>query len=566
MKWHLHSFYRFLKPKYFWLVASLILLALHLFFIVEANRDLASNPSFLFMDEQITFSGTHHILHPSSFGDFVKAVIDGGDQRYGRILWNTMALFSALPDRIWGDTGLIISNRMVQAVQLIIAYLIFAFGLTRAPMMKFFCLGLLLVLPYTGYYSTIPKPEPNQLLYLALFFLLHKKAQCRFGFHWILMGLAFGAKISTLPIAVLCVVHSGYLFLRYSDVKPIRQFLAGLVAFFIGFGLAVPSLLLSFALRNKTPFSNYWWWITNAPFHPADDMTVTAIDWLKYIAFHWSAIPSHALIPLLFFFALAIFAPLCWHRSLDHKSRDQFTLGWLVMCSGIFLNVLVIWKVKRVWGFYLHSGFALGIVGVMMLGDVLLTSTFGFFGRFSSGAKNAFQGATILAVSLVIGFRMSPTLNEYRYLAARTAMPDHQAKVGAYDFLTAILPVVSALNGRRLLVFVDVFLYVPPSDNQFSIVPVWSPLPWARRPDIILVERNSLNAYTTPNSEIANVRHYDSIIAQYQYSLHTGPNCDCSLCYQEVKIPMNPMVLLIRKDIKFPALGNRWIASSKKID
>ena len=80
--------------------------------MIRANSDLAAGRFALFMDEGMVFDGVSKILHPASLRDFAFAIVNGGDQRYGRSLWNLTALVAYLPERIWGDTGLIIAERM----------------------------------------------------------------------------------------------------------------------------------------------------------------------------------------------------------------------------------------------------------------------------------------------------------------------------------------------------------------------------------------------------------------------------------------------------------------------
>jgi len=53
------------------------------------------------MDERITFDGVRNILHPDSLRHFIWSVFDGGDHRYGRSLWNSMAIFSFVPRFEW---------------------------------------------------------------------------------------------------------------------------------------------------------------------------------------------------------------------------------------------------------------------------------------------------------------------------------------------------------------------------------------------------------------------------------------------------------------------------------
>lgn len=185
------------------LIASTLVITLY--FTTKANLDLTQGRYALFMDERITFDGVKKLLHPESFLAFVDTVIDGGDHRYGRILWNVSALFSFLPEKIGGVSGQIIATRFTHAIIQLLAYGLLVFTFIRSWTLRGLALLLLIALPYTAYFATMPKPEPIQLLSLALFLAFSARNQFRFGYYWIFLGLAFGAKVSTLTLLPLFI-------------------------------------------------------------------------------------------------------------------------------------------------------------------------------------------------------------------------------------------------------------------------------------------------------------------------------------------------------------------------
>ncbi|MEM6450146.1 MAG: hypothetical protein AAF703_07525 [Cyanobacteria bacterium P01_D01_bin.105] len=186
------------------LIASALIVGF--FLSVKANFNLINGRYALFMDERITFDGVRRILHPQSFSMFVSQVIDGGDHRYGRILWNMSSLFSYLPERLWGESGQIFSTRMVQAVAQISAFVILIFTFLRSWTLRGIGLWVLIALPMTPYYATMPKPEPCQLLCLALFLSLAYRHSLKFGYYWLFLGLAFGSKVSALTVLPLFIL------------------------------------------------------------------------------------------------------------------------------------------------------------------------------------------------------------------------------------------------------------------------------------------------------------------------------------------------------------------------
>ena len=151
------------------LISSIIILVILSYWVMLANMDLASGRFALFMDERITFDGVKNILHPEGVKSFILSVVDGGDHRYGRSLWNSIAIFAAVPERLFGDLGQIVSARLLQYFLIVASIVVITFGILRSWLLRFVLITALLSVPFTAYYSTMPKPEPLQLFFLALF-------------------------------------------------------------------------------------------------------------------------------------------------------------------------------------------------------------------------------------------------------------------------------------------------------------------------------------------------------------------------------------------------------------
>ena len=158
------------------------------------------NPRFLFIDEQITFYPIIKLLNPSGLDEFLWLASDGSDYRYGRILWNSIALIALIPAKLFGEAGQIIASREAGVIFLLVSYLLLTHTFIQKPAIRFLTLFTLISLPYNSYYMSMPKPEPIMLLCAALFLFFYKRNNLTLGKpYWILLGMAFGAKISFLP-------------------------------------------------------------------------------------------------------------------------------------------------------------------------------------------------------------------------------------------------------------------------------------------------------------------------------------------------------------------------------
>ena len=163
------------------------------------------NPRFLFIDEQITFYPVIKILNPSGLDEWLWLISDGGDYRYGRLLWNAIALFALIPAKLLGEAGQIIASREAGVACLLLSYLLLTYTFIQKPAIRFIALLTLISLPYSSYYMSMPKPEPIMLLCAALFLYFYKRNDLSLGRpYWIFLGMAFGAKISfLLPLLAL---------------------------------------------------------------------------------------------------------------------------------------------------------------------------------------------------------------------------------------------------------------------------------------------------------------------------------------------------------------------------
>jgi hypothetical protein len=198
------------------------------------------DPRYLFIDEQITFYPVAKILNPSGLDEFLWLISDGADYRYGRILWNAIALIAAIPAELFGVAGQIVAARELGTVLLLSSYVLLVFGFIKTPSVRFFALLILILLPYNSYYMSMPKPEPMMIFMVSLFLFLNGRGgPVPAKSKWILIGVALGAKISFLVPALILIIISVGLDV-YSKKYQIKNHVLTATYIGIGFLLANP--------------------------------------------------------------------------------------------------------------------------------------------------------------------------------------------------------------------------------------------------------------------------------------------------------------------------------------
>jgi hypothetical protein len=344
---------------------SIFIIGLYFLLIsIYANIDLIEGRYAIYMDEQIIFDGVSSFLHSSNMGELVHHLIYG-DLRYGRILYYVSAIFSFIPESIFGESGQIVATRLLQTIVLMSAYFLISFTFFRQWKTKILAFLLLLLMPSTLYYFTMPKPEPLQTLFVALFLWQANKHDFKLGWYWIFMGLAFGAKISVLPYILMFAILAMYQhnveilsiqFWKKTIVKTIS-------IFFIGFFIAEPILLtgqlqdyLNATFRNTT--------------HGSDDTTITLFSWIEFI--YTTLSPEFTF--LLFVGSIFITIKIIFYKinfaSLSPIKKEN--IGYFIFLFGFLMLLIIMLKVDRLWYFYLHLSFIFIIIGFLMFLDNFL--------------------------------------------------------------------------------------------------------------------------------------------------------------------------------------------------
>ena len=238
------------KNTYLFILYGLGFLALF-YLQYQANIVLSAGRHVLGMDERTAFNGVQRILDSNSFSGLYWSIMDGEDHRYGRIFWNAQAFFSAIPKYLYGASGQIIASRIIQAIFLYAAVLIFSFGLLKLWINRLAFSLAMLTVPYADYYLTNPKPEPEQILCLAIFLLFYFRRSFCLGRYWFFLGLAFGSKISTLPLVVIFLSFTYFNKLSFQSLADNRDSLIKTFIWFVfGFSCAVPIFIKPFIIAT----------------------------------------------------------------------------------------------------------------------------------------------------------------------------------------------------------------------------------------------------------------------------------------------------------------------------
>lgn len=499
---------------------------MHLYYVVVANSDLTSGRHVLFMDEWVTFDGVKRILSSSSVVNFFWNIIDGHDHRYGRIHWNVTAFFSALPYYVWGDSGLIIAQRMTSASLQIAAYLILTWSFVKAPLYRLFTFAILLVLPVSSYYSHMPKPEPLQLLLLSLFFReILVKRNIKF-LPWLYLGLAFGAKISTLPYFIFVF---GVLFFITEEKK---AWLKSLGYGMAGFICAIPVLGLG-------KFENYLWWIRISITHPHDMQNTNFFSWWQ-LAFNGSAFQG-----LLF---VSVFSGTLFLTTRDYSNKklDLRTLFFdskvqILLCALSFLLPVMV-NVKRLWFMYFHLGTVFLFIWVIM--------TFEEWQNNQKKEHKTFLGVSSSILLLALFFYLAPSNREHlKDLARRTSSPGYHEKLEEYVAVTEFLEKIAKEQNRRLLVYYSPELFMPNSNRSYAIREGWNLLfSWGDGADVIVTykRRRPGIALSVMNKNQEEFKSLDRALSMEKaYTV----NCQQKLCYKELDFPLERILVYVRNPL-----------------
>lgn len=559
------------------------LLVGYTFLSFKANLDLSAGRFVLFMDERITFDGVRGILHADNLIIFFERLMDGGDHRYGRSLWNSMALISFLPNYFWGEMGQIFASRMLQVILLISSFIILSKAAIKSWSLRSLLILLLVSMPYCAYYMTMPKPEPLQLFFLALFFYCYQKNNFAFGKSWIFLGLAFGTKISTLPVIFVIIFSTIFIHKIYSRNRLLEsKAIEGFLFFLLGFGVAVPILLFPI-LVVFTLFKFFCWifskkeklnefkpiflglsilpsvfialpalkiWVLSTfmyTSHGSDQEKINFFSWVIYFYEEW------LIAPMLIGIALSVIAGGLFYinlkDSISHKTEWPL-LGSILMMSGLALNISIFIGTHRLWGFYLFPGSVLFLAGLLSLIDGnskkrLLCKV----QPLALMQRLMFSGPLIILLAMSIFFWVPSSISTLKDLSLRTTQKEYGVEFNSYIKVINALEKINEIKAEGLKVAFDPILFPPDNNPRYTISEFWGPYTnWDSNPDVIIfskvhtpAERKCLEGSVSYSACVFEEKLYKKLV------INSGDKCKYLNCYERyTTLPNGGEILVLR--------------------
>jgi hypothetical protein len=555
---------RFINLIYFFGILIIVVFFSRL--IIEANLDLSSGRFQLDMDERISFDGVKKILHPFNLQDFIHQFFDGDYQFYGRIFWNSAALFSYLPEKLYMNTGQIITTRLIQYIFILSSYFIITFGIIRNWNLRIILLLIFLSIPYSPYFFTSPKPEPLQLLFISIFLYYFKKNNAKFSNYWIFLGLALGVKISTLPLIPFYFFISYFKTHERINLINISSCLYKIsFPFLIGLSisiplLAVPTVFIILGIISikyivlKLNWSKYkliffivgysfftiiycfesvYKWILYTLLntkHGADSSDINLIKWIKFFSIEWLAGPIYLnaiLILICFVFLIYIFF------KFKPNSKSPFYISFSILISGLILNFCIFLFTKRLWGIYLYIGTIIFFIGLILLVDEKNQKR-----KFNKLRifENSIQYFVILILSIqIVTVWIPKTIKDLYTLANRTKSTEYKNNLLSYNIMNNYLTKIADKKQQSLNISIDPRLFQHTNSKYIKFKEYFGEVPWSDSNDIIILITK-------------NIKPED-------YKKHICSNTNLagfnSQCFQKIsKLPNGSEILLKVNNIK----------------
>jgi hypothetical protein len=464
-----------------------ILFIYHLF-LIPANIDLSEGAFSQFMDEQIFYDAIQSILNSNNFID-ACANYAVGDQRYGRIIYLIGAVFAYFPEKFWGESGQIIATRFLFSSALFLSYLLLIHVFIKEKMLRIILFLLLIAIPTTAYYSTMPKPEPFLLLFFSIFCYFYFKKKLG-NSHFILLGLAFGCKVSLLLVVGLIFLFESELL----NARPIsfnvnnlwNKIKFKLLFFSIGLGIAVPILPLS--IIQPSGIRSYLGATLFNTSHGADSPSVSIFSWVHGIIFDWIQAPPILTITL----GIIILTAIIYRLALSPKSlvdtHNKFMFTLIVAVVSIFS---ILFLVKRVWYMYLTFGLVFALITLMMSIEFVMAR--------SKRHRDFGWGVMLLCVLFSIFFLFPQQNAELFSLANRTKTNEYKTEKAKYNLYVGVINNAKApKTGRKISAFVDPYLFRFYS-NDFKIEQFWGPfIDWDKGHDFVVLTNQSNPMFYLP--------------------------------------------------------------------
>ena len=565
------------------LISFFLIAIIFISLLIPANRDLVNSFS-LFMDERISFDGVSNILHPNGVSDFIWSITDGGDHRYGRIFWNSIAIFVFLPEYFLGEFGQIFFTRMFHVFVLIASFFILTRTFIQNSILRVILFFCLLNIPFSDYYMTTPKPEPIQLFFISIFLFYYRKLDMKLdSFYWIFIGLAFGAKISTLPLIIIFLLPGVFDLVYNKENHLLEKYIIAFFYFVFGVVIAVPilalpvlisfifyyliiklfsvnlyqkisiilaivlinlstSLLLFFKYNIITGFALWGGSTFLNTSHGSNNSDIGILNWLEYLFYGWFSAPA------IFLTAICIISLTLLIRyfnniySINFSKSSQIPI--LLILAGTFSSVVIFLTVDRLWGFYLFINSALILVGIFAIIEKNI------FNKTFSNSFNYYLSNALLLIFLItaIFFWFPKNYNKFISLSERTQSIEYLEDYKSYKQILNFVEQLPKKNKKYSITY-DPSLFILPESPKYDINLFWGYLvDWNKDIDIIILNKNH-----TPNAEyiptITNLDYKPYMIEKEKYESFVYENSSCksyNLCFKEVLKLSNKGVILLK--------------------
>jgi hypothetical protein len=317
----------------------------------QTDGTCGQNDRFSQFDELVAIGEVNAIVNPGDAKHFVFFSLIGTTAMYGRAMFYVDGIVSYFPYKIWGLKGQIIATRIVHTFVLLLSFYLLIIVFVSNSLMRLIASLFLCLMPYTLYFSIVPKPEPYLLLFVSLFLYFSNLYHHKKSWVFVFLGLALASKISVLAILPFFAFY--FIYINKGEWLK-KTFWAGFY-FVIGLFVGVPALMIGIVKRiYLTSYIEQTFGTVNQAY---DDANMNAFVWIKYFFAEYFAISIWVLIPLISIMVYFLFK--------NHKIKFKLNINNFVLISGLFMMVLVFVTTKRLWPHYLYVSLVLLIIGVI---------------------------------------------------------------------------------------------------------------------------------------------------------------------------------------------------------
>ena len=437
--------------------------------VLPANIDFSQLSAALHMDERIYFVQIAKILNTNHISEFVPNLI-GTDFRYGRLTYWLPAFFAAPLYPFLGDAAIILSARFVSYFALVLIAL-FCFINGRKTLTAAFGSTLILCLPYSDYYATVPKPDPLQVLLIVL--AIHYAVRNSWKLACLLAGMAVGLKISgILALTVILWISLQYVNVQrdriYFGRKRILLFCLSCSFWLLaGFVFCVPILLL-----GRQGWDIYLLSTISQISHGSDLAGPPLMNWLSNIrnilggTIEYLSLLSIIVVGCILVLFEMLHKPLAapiWANGISGYNLffggvkklffQKQNAGIVMFLFGVIWCFSIILNVPRMWGFYLWPGLTLLVYGFVLT----VSNDVNELPFPTRRLLNIF--ALSIACLFYVNFLIDGT-SHYKNFQKRSSSPQHFVQIARMDAVIEFVESFTAEKGSSL-VHLDPRLYQP---------------------------------------------------------------------------------------------------------